>query len=51
MSVRDKANNVDDAYSAPLTWGEFAVLKTLIEYTIPRALGYDRAFGAEVSAH
>jgi hypothetical protein len=51
MSVRDKTNNVDDAYSTPLTWGEFGVIKTLIEYSIPRVLGFDRAFGAEVSAH
>ncbi len=47
MALRDKAAGQDETLSMPITWGEFAVMRTLIEFSIPRLLAFDRAF-AEV---
>jgi hypothetical protein len=44
LSYRDKNTSQEESYSAPVTWGEFAVIRTLAEYVIPRALGFDNAF-------
>jgi hypothetical protein len=42
MTQRDKAG-ASSQLSVPITWGEFAALRTLIEFSIPRLLGWDRA--------
>ena len=42
MSQRDKGG-ASVQLSVPVTWGEFAALRTLIEFSIPRLLGWDRA--------
>ena len=49
MSQRDSSGGEtkEENLSTPLTWGEFAVLRTLVEYSIPRALAFDRAFAGE----
>ena len=42
MSQKEK-NGANATLSVPVTWGEFAALRTLIEFSIPRLLGWDRA--------
>ena len=41
MTQRDKSGNTQ--LSVPLTWGEFAAMRSLIDFSIPRCLGWDRA--------
>ena len=43
MQVTDKSPAKQSAsFSVPLTFGEVQVIRTLIEYSIPRLLAFDR---------
>ena len=42
MAQRDKGG-ANTTLSVPLTWGEFAAMRSLIDFSIPRCLGWDRA--------
>ena len=43
LSLRDKTNNIEESFTTPMTWGEFAVVRTLCEFSIPRLLAFDLA--------
>jgi hypothetical protein len=42
MTQRDKGG-ANTQLSVPMTWGEFAAVRSLIDFSIPRCLGWDRA--------
>ena len=45
LSVSDRSNpNGNAAYAIVLTWAEMELLKNLIQFSIPRMLGFDKVF-------
>jgi len=47
LTQRDKGG-ANSAISVPVSWGEFAALRTLFEFSIPRLLGWDRALAEAI---
>jgi hypothetical protein len=43
LQVSDKSpSNLSGSYSVPLTWGEVQVIRTILQYSIPKLLAFDR---------
>lgn len=43
LQVSDKSpNNLSGSYSVPLTWGEVQVIRTILQFSIPKLLAFDR---------
>lgn len=50
ISIYDKSNASGSAnLSIPISWGEFEIIKTIIQYCIPRFLGLDKQFESAVN--
>ena len=43
LQVSDKSpSNMSGSYSVPLTWGELQVIRSILQYSIPKLLAFDR---------
>jgi hypothetical protein len=44
LTVSDKVENTNDSLSLPVSFAELAVIRSLIDYSIPKLLGFDELF-------
>jgi hypothetical protein len=51
IHVNDKINNINQSLSVPVSSAEFAIIRSLINYSVPKLLGFDEALANPTLYH